>query len=106
MGATPGDNQYLRQTDGVIIADGEWHTIVLDLSGWKTVNAYKGVYDVNYIRFDLFDYDAAAPDENSWIDIAFMAFCDDYDTAISYDNAAESVQFYNGSQLTTVSKAE
>ena len=106
LGATAGDNKYLYQKDGVIIADGEWHTLILDLSGWKTVNAYNGVYDVNYIRFDLFDYDSAAPDENSWIDIAFMVLCDDYDTSIAYDSEAESVMFYDGSQLTTVSKSE
>lgn len=105
-GATPGDNKYLLPNDGSIIADGQWHTLVLDLSTWNTVSASGGVYNVNYIRFDLFDYDAPAADENAWIDIAFMTLCDDYDTAIAYDKEAESVLFFNGSQASIVSKPE
>lgn len=106
MGATPGDNKYLRPNDGAIIADGQWHTIIMDLSGWKTVSASGGVYDVNYIRFDLFDYDAPAADESAWIDIAYLTLCDDYDTAIAYDKEVESILFFDGNQVTTVSKSE
>lgn len=106
MGATPGDNKYLRPTDGAIVADGQWHTLIMDLSGWSTVSATGGVYDVNYIRFDLFDYDAPAADESAWIDIAYLTLCDDYDTAIAYDKDAESVLFFDGSQTKEISKTE
>lgn len=105
-GATPGDNKYLVQKDGAFIADGQWHTLILDLSGWNTVSTSNGIYDVNYIRFDLFDYDAPAADESAWIDIAYLTLCDDYDTAIAYDKEAVSVLFYNGSQTVTVNKSE
>ena len=105
LGATGGDNKYLLQKDGVVVADGQWHTVVLDLSGWKTVSDFKGVYDLNYIRFDLFDYDAPAQNENAWIDIAFMTLCNDYDAAISYDESTETVLVYDGSNLTTVDKS-
>ena len=105
-GATAGDNKYLRQSDGVVIADGEWHVLILDLSGWATVSDFNGVYDINYVRFDLFDYDDPAADESAWIDVAYMAFADDYDAAIEYDETASGVLVYNGSALTTVDKTQ
>ena len=104
-GAKEGDNKTLLQTNDVIVADGEWHTLVLDLSGWRTVSDYKGTYDLKYIRLDLFDYDKPAADETAWIDIAYLALSDDYDTAIDYDEDADIIEVYNGSSLTTVNKA-
>jgi hypothetical protein len=106
LGATAGDNKYLHQKDGAIIADGQWHTLVLDLSGWNTVSDFKGTYDLNYIRFDLFDYDKPAADESAWIDVAFMVLCDKLDAAISYDENTESVLIYDGSSLTSADTAE
>jgi hypothetical protein len=106
LGATGGDNKTILQSSGAIIADGEWHNLILDLSGWKTVSDYNGIYDINYVRFDLFDYDKPAADESAWIDIAYMTFCDDYDKAIAYDEAVSVVQVYNGSTLTTVTGKE
>lgn len=105
-GAAAGDNKYLHKSNGAVISDGKWHTLILDLSAWNTVSATNGKYDLNYVRFDLFDYDAPAADENAWIDIGFIALCDDYDTAVSYDTEAQSVLFFDGSQTTTVNKTE
>ena len=104
-GAVAGDNRYLTAANGIVIADESWHTVVLDLSTWKTVSEFNGRYDLSYIRFDLFDYDSPAADENAWIDVAFMATCDDYDTAIAYDDA-ETVLFFDGVQTLSVNKSK
>lgn len=104
MGATPGDSKILLQKDGLIVSDGEWHTLIVDFSNWGTVSDFNGVYDLNYLRFDLFEYDTKAPNDTAWIDIAYLIFCDDYDTAIDYDKDNESVTFYDGIQVTNVDK--
>ncbi len=106
QGATAGDNKYILQKDGALISDGQWHVLILDLSGWSTVSDFNGVYDINYVRFDLFDYDKPAADENAWIDIGYMVFCDDYDAAIAYESTADTVTVYNGSSVTTVNKTK
>ena len=106
LGATAGDNKYLTPKSGVMIGDGEWHTVVLDLSGWKSVTGFNGQYDLTYIRFDLFDYDYPAADESAWIDLAFMVLCDDYDTALAYDSDADSILFYDGVDLSVIGKTE
>lgn len=105
-GAAAGDNKYITGSSGAFVADGEWHTVIFDLSGWNTVSEYNGKYDLKYLRFDLFDYDSPAPDESAWIDIAFMAFSDDYDTAVDYDKDAESILLYDGSKLDVIDKTE
>ena len=105
-GASEGDNKVITQTTKAIVSDGEWHTLIIDLSEWRNVREYKGAYELNYIRFDLFEYDAPPADESAWIDISFIALCDDYDTAIAYDQSAESVLFFDGYTTQTITKSK
>ena len=61
-----------------IIKDGEWHTLIVDITTYSTCTTFKpasdGSYSAKYLRFDFFDRKMAA---DSYIDIAFIGICDD-----------------------------
>ena len=61
-----------------IVKDGEWHTLIVDITTYTTCTTFKpasdGSYSAKYLRFDFFDRKMAA---DSYIDIAFIGICDD-----------------------------
>jgi hypothetical protein len=67
---TAGDNYTLKNA---IIADGEWHLLIVDASqlGLATVTESNGDYALKYFRFDPVNQDPIHP--NTSIDIAFIA---------------------------------
>jgi hypothetical protein len=71
--------------------DGEWHIIVIDLS--KTVTTYtaddNGKYAPRFLRFDAFNSKIGHTD--AYLDIAFIGFTDDLNTAVTFDKTVENV---------------
>ena len=61
-----------------IIKDGEWHTLIVDITTYPTcttfVPASDGSYTARYLRFDFFDRTMAT---DSYIDVAFVGVCED-----------------------------
>ena len=88
------------------IADGEWHTVVIDLSKVIKNDQFKandeGKYIAKFLRVDLFNFSAAKSDDYS-IDISYIGFCDSYEDAISHD---ENTWFYDGEKSINVSTGE
>ena len=76
----PGDESDFAATVGekLLIKDGEWHVFVLDVTSKTTCKTYlqneNGEYVAKFIRFDVFNQIMST---DSYIDIAFLAVCDD-----------------------------
>jgi hypothetical protein len=77
----PGENSNFAHTLGenLLIKDGEWHVFVLDITTkGETCKTYvanaDGEYVAKFIRFDVFNQVMST---DSYIDIAFLAVCDD-----------------------------
>lgn len=77
-------------------SDGEWHTVIVDLSLGGTSEYYlkneDGKYVASYLRMDILNYKASA---DEYIDIASVAFADDLDAAKSYDKSGSVVGVYD-----------
>ena len=77
--------------------DGEWHVLIINLADAKP-NQFKaneyGTYWAQYLRFDVFNTKTA---KTSYVDIAYMAFDDDFSSALALAAADhEFVDYYNG----------
>ena len=68
-GVTSGDNQKVN-----VLADGEWHTIVIDATKGGTVNAVDGTYSLKYVGFDFFTTSTAH--EGDYVEISYIGFSD------------------------------
>jgi hypothetical protein len=77
-------------------SDGEWHTVIVDLSLGGTSEYYikndDGKYVASYLRMDILNYKASA---DEYIDIASVAFADDLEAAKSYDKSGSVVGVYD-----------
>lgn len=56
-----------------LVADGRWHTLVIDLSASGKVTQTLGKYMLNQVRIDIFN--ALMP--GSFVDFAYIGFCND-----------------------------
>ena len=106
-GAKSGLNFNLNHNKNYLfIADGQWHTVVVDLTGVLPADAFKansaGEYIAKFIRLDLFNFDSAKTEDFS-VDVAYIGFSDNYEDAISHD---ENTWFYDGKQSINVSTGE
>lgn len=71
-GATGGDNQQAN-----VLADGRWHTVVVDISKNKTVTANDdGTYSLKYLSLDVFSPASACAGD--YLDISYIGFSDDF----------------------------
>ncbi|MBQ8409521.1 MAG: hypothetical protein IJY39_11740 [Clostridia bacterium] len=63
----------------LLIKDGEWHTLVLDVTTYSTcttfVPAEDGTYTAKFIRFDMFNGQTMST--SSYMDVAFVGMCED-----------------------------
>lgn len=66
---TGGDNQNVN-----VLADGEWHTIVIDATKSGTVNAVDGTYSLKYVGFDFFTTSTAHAGD--YVEISYIGFSD------------------------------
>lgn len=83
-------------TDAVV-KDGEWQVMVIDLAAFNLSTfapATNGNYSIKFIRFDMFNQTTAL---TSYIDIEYIAFCDELDDAIAANSDRESITFVNSS---------
>ena len=86
-GPTGNGDRISTEADNLLIKDGEWHILILDVTSKSTMTAYQpdenGNYSAAYIRLDVFNGQVMSAD--SYMDIAFFAVCEDptdYLTAI------------------------
>ena len=76
-----GDKADFAPTLGqdLLIKDGEWHTIVIDLLSYSTIKTFtpdaNGDYKAKFIRFDFFNGQVMPSD--SYMDVAFVGMCVD-----------------------------
>ena len=68
------------------------HLAAFDLSTFAP--ATNGNYSIKFIRFDMFNQTTAL---TSYIDIEYIAFCDELDDAIASNGDRESITFVNSS---------
>ncbi len=59
--------------------DGQWHTLVIDLAAQELSRLNTDTYEVNYVRFDVFDKVYNKP-----LEIEYVAFFDSEDAACQY----------------------
>ena len=87
-----------------LISDNEWHIMVIDLSGAKYAPDGDGNYVAKHFRLDLINpagaqeekddlgnvtYTYPALPEGYYVDLAFIAMCDDPDAFVAYFEANE-----------------
>ena len=77
----PGDKADYAPTLGqdLLIKDGEWHILVIDLLSYSTIKTFtpdaNGDYKAKFIRFDFFNGQVMPTD--SYMDVAFVGMCVD-----------------------------
>ena len=78
-GPTGNGDRISTEAQNLLIKDGEWHVLILDVTSAASMTEYQpdanGKYCAAYIRFDVFNGQVMS--ENSYIDIAFLAVCED-----------------------------
>ena len=82
---------------GGIVADGEWHIVIVDLSGIETFTQNEsGIYKAKHLRVDVIN---GKNDEKFFIDLAYVAMHDDIDEILSSCDENAHVTFVdtNGS---------
>ena len=94
----PADRIDLSTKGGQLIADGQWHVVVVDISGfgqgWSMVPNADGEYKLQYIRLDLFN--GLMSPKDSFIDRLDIA-----DFAI-HDNIEDIKEFYTDIEYLTL----
>ena len=77
--------------------DGEWHVVVVNYADAKPATfmaAENGTYNAQYLRFDVLN---ALTATTSYVDIAFMAFDDDFNEVLNLvKEDHETIEYYNG----------
>ena len=98
---TSTENRSATATDGVRfspIADGEWHTAVLDLS--RLVSTFTaaddGMYYAKYIRVDIFNQVLTA---DSGIDIAYIGIDGDLQRILEINRDMDTVDFFESKDI-------
>ena len=88
------DGVHLRAS-GVIKKDGEWHTIVIDLS---TIPTYKpneaGEYLAKFLRVDVLNSDGSKIPETDYIDVAYFGFSDDLQKILDISGEESYISLY------------
>lgn len=83
-----GDYYNSRRT---VIADGEWHVLVIDLSCIESFTPEEdGSFRAKYIRFDIMNCSAPIP-ETDYIDIAYFGISDSLEDICALNSDAETV---------------
>ena len=98
-GAQAGDySRVLSVENKLYIPDGEWHTVVIDLSAvCNTFNAdADGNYIAKYLRVDTSQGHDAFTNHDIYVDIAFVGVTGDLEEAVTIDTSLEDILFYDG----------
>lgn len=84
---------------GSVKKDGEWHTIIIDLSDIETyVPNEKGDYIAKLLRIDILNPNAVIP-ETDYIDIAYFGLSDNIDDILAISGDENYVSYYDESTL-------
>ena len=72
------------------VRDGEWQIVVIDLASMtqEFTPDENGTYSCTWLRFDVFNSVMGTTAE--YVDVAYIAMCDDLPTAISTDRSVDS----------------
>jgi hypothetical protein len=92
----PDGKRYFDESDVInisndrFIRDGEWQIAIMDLSAiTKRFTADDdGKFRATWIRFDVFNGKQGTTAE--FVDVAYIAVCDDLKTAITYDKSVRT----------------
>ena len=96
-------------SNGLFIADNEWHIVIVDLSKLiSTYTATEGKYVATHLRVDFFNFDKPRDpaDTLAQIDVAYVGLCDDYTEILGYDTSVENILFFDGTVQTIANKAQ
>lgn len=99
-----GNGENFHYSD--IINDGEWHTVIIDLSKkipTQFVADADGKYFAQFLRFDVFN--SKNLDKDSYIDIAYIGLSDSFEKLIELNADLETVTFENGGKIQTIDTA-
>lgn len=88
--ASGANNYYCEGVGTMVIADGEWHVLVVDLAarGLETFAEVDGKYTAKYFRFDFFN---SQFDESVYYDVEYMAFSNSLEDILEYNNDMEFI---------------
>ena len=86
---------------GGIVADGEWHVMIVDLSGLPTfTQGENGTYNPKHLRIDVID---GKMDSTFFIDFAYVAMHDDIDEIVAFCADDEHITFIDtDANVTTI----
>ncbi|MBR2335948.1 MAG: hypothetical protein IKA62_06990 [Clostridia bacterium] len=108
--SNPSDRIDASVADGRLIADGQWHVLVLDiatLGGWSMVPNENGEYKIQYIRLDLFNGLMSPKDEFvDRLDIADFAIHDNLEDIKEFYSDIEYITLITGSGIAHVSPSD
>ncbi len=86
-------------SNGLFIADNEWHIVVVDLSKLiSTYTATEGKFVAKHLRVDFFNFSSPRDpsDTRAQVDVAYIGLCDDYTEILKYDNSVSELTLFNG----------
>ena len=87
---------------GGIVADGEWHVMIVDLSGLPTfTQGENGTYNPKHLRIDVID---GKMNSTFFIDFAYVAMHDDIDEILTYCAGDDHITFVDTDANYTVIK--
>ena len=89
---------------GGVVADGEWHVVIVDLSGLATYAPNPdGSYNPKHLRLDIIDQKKGS---DFFIDLAYVAMHDDLDEIVAFCADDEHITFIDTDANVTVIKGE
>ena len=94
----------LSQGKGLVIGDGEWHILIVDLSKiTKSFLDVNGKYAARHLRVDLFNFSNPVEDGSEpYVDLAYVGMTDDYNEIIGKDTSVGEIHFYDGGEIVKI----
>ena len=88
-----------------VVADGEWHVLVVDMSSLSGFNADEfGAYLADYIRFDLIN-SSTAISADQYIDVAYFGMSDSLEDICALNSDMDSLIFYQNGKTVSLNPA-
>lgn len=95
-----GDNVRCKNT---VIADGEWHVLVVDVSALATFNPSEdGTYLANFLRFDVLDGSGNPIPNSDYIDVAYFGMGSSLEDIRKLNSDMTEMMLYQEGELKTV----
>lgn len=95
-----GDN---ARCNGTVIADGEWHVLVVDVSGLETFKpSENGTYLAKFLRFDVLEGGGKPIPNSDYIDVEYFGMASDLDNIRQLNSDMAELMLYQGGKIKTV----